>query len=84
MYMVEKAILHCLFCRQADQDMVVGGYRIPKGTAIQMPSYAMHMSAANFIQPYLFWPERWQQGTDQSSFSEDPGRSLLMLAVQKW
>ena len=61
-------------CRQAGEDMVVGGYRIPKGTAIQMPSYAMHMSASNFTQPYRFWPERWQQ--DPDAFPKDPCQDL--------
>lgn len=41
--------------------MVVGGYRIPKGTPINLPVYVGHTAAHNFEQPYRFWPERWQQ-----------------------
>ena len=39
--------------------MVVMGYRIPKGTPLMMPTYAMHVNASNYLQPRKFWPERW-------------------------
>ncbi|KAL3131436.1 hypothetical protein ABBQ38_007748 [Trebouxia sp. C0009 RCD-2024] len=50
--------------RQAPRDMIVGGYRIPKGTPLIMPSIAAHLSPLNFTQPDEFLPARWLTGTD--------------------
>lgn len=47
--------------RITDRDMIIGGYRVPKGTPVQLPPYSMHLSSANFVQPQKFWPERWAQ-----------------------
>lgn len=44
--------------------MIVGGYRIPKGTPLIMPSIAAHLSPLNFTQPDEFLPARWLTGTD--------------------
>lgn len=46
-------------CREAKEDIVVLGYRIPKGTPLMLGPYAMHMSPQNFLQPYDFLPSRW-------------------------
>lgn len=51
--------------------MVVGGYRVPKNTPVQISPYPMHRSSANFVRPLDFWPERWAQPT--SSLPKDPG-----------
>ena len=61
-------------CRKADKDMAIGGYRIPKGTPINMPPYVAHVAHSNFEQPYKFWPERWKQ-TDNSN-GADKGAHL--------
>ena len=50
---------HC--CRMTDRDMVIAGYRVPKGTPISLPPYCLHTDAANFDQPLRFWPQRWEQ-----------------------
>ncbi|KAL3155015.1 hypothetical protein ABBQ38_011538 [Trebouxia sp. C0009 RCD-2024] len=52
--------------RMTHKDMVVGGYRVPKNTPVQLPSYPMHLSSANFVRALEFWPERW---TQQASLS---------------
>ena len=44
--------------------MIIGGYRVPKGTLVQLPIYAMQVSAANYVQPFKFWPERWSKQAD--------------------
>ena len=49
-----------------DRDMIVGGFRIPKNTPVQLPTYSMHLSNANFVQPLRFWPERWTQQISSS------------------
>ncbi|KAL3155121.1 hypothetical protein ABBQ38_011179 [Trebouxia sp. C0009 RCD-2024] len=56
--------------RITDKDMVVGGYRVPKNTPVQISPYPMHRSSANFVRPLDFWPERWAQPT--SSLPKDP------------
>ena len=55
------AVMPRLCCRMTDRDMVIGGYRVPKGTPISLPPYCLHTDAANFDQPLRFWPERWTQ-----------------------
>ncbi|KAA6427914.1 MAG: cytochrome P450 [Trebouxia sp. A1-2] len=55
--------------RITDRDMIIGGYRVPKDTPVQLPPYPMHLSCANFVQPHKFWPERWAQ--QMPAFSPD-------------
>ncbi|KAA6427588.1 MAG: cytochrome P450 [Trebouxia sp. A1-2] len=50
--------------RKVDKDMIIGGYRIPKGTPVQLPVYPMHLSPHNYVQPCKFWPERWMQQSE--------------------
>ncbi len=56
--------------------MIVGGYRVPKDTPVQLPPYSMHLSSANFVQPDKFWPERWAQ--QMPAFSPDKGMLLCL------
>ena len=58
--------------READKDMVVGGYRVPKGTVLSMPTYASQLSPYNFTDPEKFLPERWLKTSDTSQVT-DPG-----------
>ena len=51
--------------------MVVMGYRIPKGTPLMMPFYAMHVSPSNYLQPSKFWPERWLSATEAEQHDAD-------------
>ena len=62
--------------RITDRDMIIGGYRIPKDTPVQLPPYPMHLSSANFVQPDKFWPERWAQ--QMPAFSPDKGMLLCL------
>ena len=50
--------------READKDMVVGGYRVPKGTVLSMPPYASQLSPHNFTAPGKFLPGRWFKSSD--------------------
>ena len=62
--------------RITDRDMIVGGYRVPKDTPVQLPPYPLHLSSANFVQPHKFWPERWAQ--QMPAFSPDKGMLLCL------
>ncbi|KAL3146212.1 hypothetical protein ABBQ32_002914 [Trebouxia sp. C0010 RCD-2024] len=48
--------------RETGEDMVILGYRIPKGTALMFPPHAAHLSPYNFSHPSKFWPDRWTSG----------------------
>ena len=50
-------------CREADKDMVLMGFRIPKGTPLMLSPYPMQVSPYNFLQPNTFWPDRWLSET---------------------
>ncbi len=56
--------------------MIVGGYRVPKDTPVQLPPYPMHLSSANFVQPDKFWPERWDR--QMPTFAPDKGILLFL------
>ena len=62
-------------------DMVIGGYRVPKGTPIMMSSYPLHASDNNYISPAQFWPERWSQQVDVDS-ALDKGRFLANDSIK--
>lgn len=57
-------------CRMTGKDMVVGGYRVPKDTPVQLPPYSMHLSSDNYVRPLDFWPERWTQQAALSPIDE--------------
>jgi cytochrome P450 len=46
--------------RTAQADVRVGGYAVPKGTAVIMSQYVMHRDARFFEEPERFKPERWE------------------------
>ncbi|KAL3146214.1 hypothetical protein ABBQ32_002915 [Trebouxia sp. C0010 RCD-2024] len=48
--------------REVEQDMVIKGYRIPKGTPLMLPPHAMQLCPDNFSRPNKFWPDRWTSG----------------------
>lgn len=66
----------CAGYREAAENTEIMGYRIPQGTPIMLPPWAMHHSAANYEQPHRFWPERWLANTI-SSF--DPNRKGILM-----
>ena len=46
-------------CRETDRDMVIKGYRVPRGMALMLSPHPMHVSSLNYLHPDKFWPERW-------------------------
>ena len=68
-------------CREADKDMVVMGYRIPKGTPLILAPYPMHLSPYNYVAPQKFWPDRWMSEVTSAEHLKDPGRLLLVLLL---
>jgi cytochrome P450 len=47
------------FGRRPVEDVVLGGYRIPKGTSVFVSPYVTHRNAKYFPDPDAFVPERW-------------------------
>jgi cytochrome P450 len=45
--------------RVAGQDMMCGPYKIPKGTVVGTPLFAIHNTIHNWVEPEVFRPERW-------------------------
>uniref|UniRef100_A0A8C0M9N3 Cytochrome P450 family 27 subfamily C member 1 n=1 Tax=Canis lupus familiaris TaxID=9615 RepID=A0A8C0M9N3_CANLF len=45
--------------RVTQEDLVVGGYLIPKGTQLALCHYATSYEDENFPRAKEFWPERW-------------------------
>ena len=73
----EYCILLFLCRREADKDMVVKGFRIPKGTALMLAPYPMHVSPHNYIEPFKFYPERWLSETvEQAQNLKQSGEHL--------
>ena len=71
--------------RKAKEDMTLMGYRIPKGMTLVMPPYALHLSAANYVHPAKFWPERWLPESSADDTVLDPGTTsegLFYVSVQ--
>lgn len=46
--------------RQAQTDVKLGGYTVPKGAVVMMSQYVMHRDARFFEEPERFKPERWE------------------------
>lgn len=48
-----------IISRQAMEDDVIGGYRIPKGSSVQCVPYVTHRDERFWVQPNEFMPERF-------------------------
>ena len=46
--------------RQAQADVKLGGYTVPKGAVVMMSQYVTHRDARFFEEPERFRPERWE------------------------
>ena len=46
--------------RQAQADVKIGGYTVPKGAVVLMSQYVTHRDARFFSEPESFKPERWE------------------------
>lgn len=76
-------VYECNAYREADKDMVVGGYRVPKRTVLSMPPYALQLSPHNFIAPGKFWPGRWLKASDTSEVIDPGGHTLVSSGACK-
>jgi len=45
--------------RQAEADVVVGGYRVPKGSQLLLSQWIVHRDSRFFPDPEAFDPDRW-------------------------
>jgi cytochrome P450 len=45
--------------RMAQQDLVLAGYNVPKGSLVLMSQFVMHRDQRYFDDPERFQPERW-------------------------
>lgn len=50
--------------RRADEDVVLSGYRIPKGTEVVMGQMLNYMDETQFPQAKKFIPERWMKSNN--------------------
>eukprot|EP00873_Tetraselmis_striata_P046538 jgi/Tetstr1/466802/TSEL_011272.t1 len=48
--------------RHTEEEILLGGHRIPAGVDVAVNIYHMHHDAANFADPELFKPERFMKG----------------------
>jgi cytochrome P450 len=46
--------------REAQTDVKLGGYTVPKGAVVMMSQYVTHRDARFFEEPERFKPERWE------------------------
>ena len=54
--------------RQADSDLEMGGYLVPKGTTIFYPIWAVHMNPEYWPEPEKFNPERFSGNHNRLAF----------------
>lgn len=54
--------------RTPTEDVVIGGYEIPKGSIITLPQYAVHRDERFYEDPQTFRPDRW---ADESEVAAD-------------
>lgn len=45
--------------KEATEDCEIGGYRVPKGTTLNISQWVMHRDSRYFTNPEAFNPERW-------------------------
>jgi cytochrome P450 len=60
------------FGRRPLEDVVIGGYRIPKGTSVFVSPYVTHRNPRYFPDPDAFVPERWLTGDPPPRFAFFP------------
>jgi cytochrome P450 len=50
--------------RQAQADVKLGGYTVPKGAIVMLSQYVTHRDGRFFAEPNAFKPERWEDGLE--------------------
>ena len=78
--------------RQATEDAVVGGYRIPEGTILTLPQFHIHTDERFYDDPESFSPDRWNDdGIERPEYAYFPfgggprhciGMRFAMLEMQ--
>ena len=53
--------------RKVEEDVVLSGYKVPKGTEVVMALMLMHKDEKQFAQPEAFIPERWLKNNTDAS-----------------
>jgi len=72
---------HALTCREADRDMVIKGYRVPKGVTLMLSPHPMQLSNDNYLHADKFWPDRWTSDTVTQWESKDSGQLMTVVLV---
>lgn len=62
--------------RQANQDVVLGGFKIPKGTVVVLNSLGQHMDPRHFPEPAVYRPERFLKGSPDGPETRHPYAEL--------
>ena len=64
-YILILAIDCVCVCRQLEEELVVGGYTIPKDSIVVMCHHIMSNSEEFIANPKTFCPERWIKSSEQ-------------------
>lgn len=62
---------HLLY-REPREDVVLGGYRVPRGTTLQFPTYTVHRDSRWWDKPDAFVPHRWAGTTNRPEYAYFP------------
>jgi len=58
--------------READADVEIGGYHVPKGAQILLSQWVVHRDPRWFPNPEAFVPERWEDTSDLPRYAYFP------------
>jgi cytochrome P450 len=60
--------------RQANTDVRVGGYRVPKDALLMLPQWVVHRDPAHWENPQTFDPDRWlpERAADRHRYAYFP------------
>ena len=75
--------------READKDLVISGYCVPKGTTLFYPIWAVHMDPEYWPDPEKFDPERFKSSSPSSAFMsygygarKCPGMNIAQVLIK--